>query len=121
MHIQIDTTMQDEATISITRNKNDFWFTCVDSDVIANQELSLMARYIFSVLCMIAGFGHRSCSPSNQEIAKIAGFSERTITRAIKELEAKGAIIREGRFSKDGQQISCITHLVGCPNTGETL
>ena len=112
--------MKDEV-IGITRDRTDFWFTCVDSDVIANKELSLMAKYIFSVLCMIAGFGHRSCSPSNQEIANIAGFSESTITRAIEELEAKGAIIRERRFSKYGLQISCIIHLVGCPSKGEAL
>ena len=107
--------------IEITRDSGDFWFTCVDSDVIANKELSLMAKYIFSVLCMIAGFGHRSCSPSNKKIAQIAGFSESTIANAIEELEAKGAIIRERRFSKYGLQISCIIHLVGCPSKGEAL
>ncbi|MBQ7544898.1 MAG: helix-turn-helix domain-containing protein [Synergistaceae bacterium] len=112
--------MKDEV-IGITRNRTDFWFTCVDSEVIGNKELSLMARYIFSVLCMIAGFGHRSCSPSNQEIAQISGFSERTVIRACKELEARGAIIRETRFSEDGKQVSCITHLVGCPSEEEAL
>ena len=105
--------------IGITRDRTDFWFTCVDSDVIGDKGLSSVAKYIFTVLCMIAGFGHRSCSPSNQELAEIAGFSERTIMRAIKELEARGAIIREPRFSSDGQQISCITHLVGCSSKEE--
>ncbi len=105
--------------IGITRDRTDFWFTCVDSDIIGDKELSLMARYIFAVLCTTVGFGHRSCKASNQEIANIAGFSELTIMRAIKELEDRGAIIREPRFGEDGQQISCITHLVGCPSKEE--
>ena len=105
--------------IGITRDRTDFCFTCVDSDVIGNKELSLMARYIFTVLCMMAGFGHRSRKVSNREIANIAEFSERTVIRAINELEAKGAIIREPRFGEDGRQISCITHLVGYPSKEE--
>ena len=112
--------MKDEV-IGITRDRTDFWFTCVDSDVIRDEELSLTAKYIFSVLCMLAGFGHRSCAHSNETVAKTAGVSERTLIRAYRELEDRGAIIREPRFSKDGQQVACITHLVGCPSEEEAL
>ncbi|MBQ7155497.1 MAG: helix-turn-helix domain-containing protein [Synergistaceae bacterium] len=112
--------MKDEV-IGITRDRSDFWFTCVDSDVIGDEELSITAKYIFSVLCMLAGFGHRSCSPSNETLATAARVSASTVKRAIKELEARGAIIREPGFSPDGQQISCITHLIGCPSEEEAL
>lgn len=107
--------------IGITRDRSDFWFTCVDSNVIRDEELSITAKYIFSVLCMLAGFGHRSCSPSNETVAEAAGISISTLRRGYKELEARGAIIREPGFSPDGQQISCITHLVGCPSKEEAL
>ena len=110
--------MKDEM-IGITRDRTDFWFTCVDSDVIIDKELSLTAKYIFTVLCMIAGFGHRSCMANNDAIAEAAGVSKSTVIRACKELEARGAITRESRFNEDGQQISCITHLVGCHSREE--
>ena len=112
--------MKDEV-IGITRDRTDFWFTCVDSDVIRDEGLSITAKYIFSVLCMLAGFGHRSCAASNEVVAEAAGVSVSTVKRACRELEARGAIIRESCFSNDGQQISCITHLIGCPSEEEAL
>ena len=47
--------MKDEV-IGITRDRTDFWFTCVDSDVIRDEELSLTAKYI-SLYCV--------CSPGS--------------------------------------------------------
>lgn len=91
----------------------DNWFTCIDNKVLRDRKLTFRAKYIFSVLCMIAGFGHRSCSPSNKEVADIVGVSERTIIRAYKELEARGVITREARINENGQGKS-ITYLIGC-------
>ena len=78
------------------RYSKDNWFTCVDSEVLGDTYLLPSEKLIFSVLCMIAGFGYRTCSPSIEEVADISGFSARTVRRVYKELEARGVIEREG-------------------------
>ena len=83
-------------TITGLRYSKDNWFTCVDIQVLGDKELLPSEKLIFSVLCMIAGFGYRTCSPSIEEVANISGFSVRTVRRVYKELEARGIIAREG-------------------------
>ena len=90
----------------------DFWFARVDIDVARDKELSITARFIFTVLCTFADKEKRGCWPSNETVAEAAGVSERTLLRAYKELEARGVIARESRF-KNGQQTSSYTHIVG--------
>ena len=77
------------------RYSRDNWFTCVDTVVLADKELSCTAKCILAILCMTAGFGHRSCSLSDEEAADIAGISIRTLHRAYRELEARGIIFRD--------------------------
>lgn len=94
------------------RSSRDNWFTCVDTVVLMDKELSQTAKLVFMVLCAIAGFGSRSCSPSNEEVADVADVSVRTVIRAYRELEARGVITRESRFD-DGQQVSSCTFIIG--------
>ena len=78
------------------RYSRDNWFTCIDTVVLADKELSYTAKCVFAVLCMVAGFGHRSCSLSDEEASDVAGISIRTLHRAYRELEARGIILRYG-------------------------
>lgn len=78
------------------RCSKDNWFTCIDIEVLCDEYLLPSEKLIFSVLCMIAGFGYRTCSPKVEEVAEISGFSVRTVRRVYKELEARGVIVREG-------------------------
>ena len=79
------------------RYSRDNWFTCVDTAVLADKELSQSAKIIFAVLCMLAGFGHRSCKPDDETIPEITGISADTLRSAYQELEARGVITRNGK------------------------
>lgn len=78
------------------RCSKDNWFTCIDTAVLSDEYLLPSEKLVYSVLCMIAGFGHRTCSPSIEEVADITGYSVRTVHRAYKELDARGIIAQEG-------------------------
>ena len=79
------------------RYSRDNWFTCVDTAVLADKELSQSAKIIFAALCMLAGFGHRSCEPDDETIPDITGISVDTLRSVYQELEARGVIVREGK------------------------
>ena len=79
------------------RYSSDNWFTCVDTVVLVDCELSHTAKCIFAVLCMIAGFGHRSCSPSDDYVSVTARVPVSTVLNAYQELEARGVIVRDGK------------------------
>ena len=93
-------------------NETDYWFARVDIDVAKDKELSITAKFIFTILCIFADKDKRGCWPSNETVADTAGVSESTLLRAYKELEARGVISRESRF-KNGQQTSSYTLIVG--------
>ena len=93
-------------------NESDYWFARVDIDVAKDKELSITAKFIFTILCIFADKDKRGCWPSNETVADTAGVSESTLLRAYKELEARGVIARESRF-KNGQQTSSYTLIVG--------
>lgn len=59
-----------------------------------DKELSPIAKYVFAVLCAIAESGYRSCSPSDEEVADLAGVAVHAILRAYNELEARCVISR---------------------------
>lgn len=94
------------------KNNADFWFARVDINVARDKSLSVMARFIFTILCTFADKDKRGCWPSNTTVAETAGVSERTLRRAYKELEARGVISRETRFA-NGLRASSYTHIVG--------
>lgn len=93
-------------------NETDYWFARVDIDVAKDKELSITAKFIFTILCIFADKDKRGCWPSNETVADTAGVSESTLLRAYRELEARGVISRESRF-KNGQQTSSYTLIVG--------
>ena len=93
-------------------NEADFWFARADIDVVRDKELSITAKFIFTVLCTFADKDNRGCWPGNETVAETAGVSERTLIRAYKELEDRGVIARESRF-KNGQQTTSYTLIVG--------
>ena len=101
-------------TITGLRYDRDNWFTCIDIAVMCDEYLLPSEKLIFSVLCMIAGFGYRTCSPSIEEVADISGFSARTVRRVYKELEARGVIEREG------EAIRLIGHNAPCYSEEES-
>ena len=94
------------------RTKEDWWFTCVDTEVLKDKELSVTARLIFTALCAFATINNRGCWPSNDTIAEFIGVSKSTVIRAYKELEARGVIARSDRFD-EGAQTSSYTRIVG--------
>ena len=78
------------------RSNKDNWFTCVDTEVLKDEVLSPEAKLVFSVLCMMAGFGYRSCDPADDEVADFADLSIRALYPVYYELEARGLISRTG-------------------------
>ena len=101
---------QTENTI---RTNKDFWFACVDIDVLRDKELSQSARFIFAVLCTFITINNRNCWPSNDTVAEAAGVSKSTVKRAYQELETRGIIERSTRFNDDSGQTSSYTRIVG--------
>ena len=77
------------------RYSKDNWFTCIDTVVLTDKYLSTNAKNVFFVLCMLAGFGYRSCSPTNEEVAEITCNSVNKVLWLYKELEDRGLIVRE--------------------------
>lgn len=95
-------------TITGLRCSRDNWFACIDIEVMCDEHFLPSEKLIFSVLCILVGFGYRTCSASIEEVAEISGFSVRTVRRAYKELEARGVIVR------DGEAIRLIGHNAPC-------
>lgn len=96
--------------ISGLRSSEDNWPTYVDTEVLSDETLSPEAKLVFSLLCMIAGFGHRSCTPYDEVVAEMADMSVRALYRAYYELETKGLICRSGYL------IQLIGHNAPCYN-----
>ncbi len=78
------------------RYSRDNWFTCIDKAVLTDKYLSTSAKQVFFTLCMIAGFGYRSCSPSDEEVVGITCNSVERLHHFYDELEDRGLIVREG-------------------------
>ena len=110
--------------IEIQRSSSDFWFACVDIDVVRDSSLSLTVRGIYSIICSYASITNRSCWPTLETLAKDAGTSKSTVQRALKELIDKGIIVRQDRFDEK-RQISSKILIVGfhasCYNEPETV
>jgi len=96
------------------RCDKDNWFTCIDIEVLSDDYLLSSEKLIYAVLCVIAGFGSRTCSCSIDEVAEISGYSARTVRRAYRELEARGVIAREG------EEIRLIGHNAPCYSEEES-
>ena len=97
------------------RYSSDNWFTCIDTVVMTDKKLAPTAKCVFAVLCAIAGFGYRSCEPSDEEVADLAGVSVRTLYRAYYELENRGVI------SRNEWTVSLIGHNAPCYSEEDAL
>ncbi len=95
------------------QQSKDFWWICVDFDVVMDTVLSSTARFVFTVLCRFASIQNRSCWPSNATVAGITGYSTRTVMRAYEELESRGMIARVTRVEKGKGKTSSLTKLIG--------
>ena len=95
------------------RSKKDFWFSCIDIDVVRDNNLSVTAKYVFTVLCTFVTVNNRGCWPSNDAVAEAAGVSVPTVKRAYKELEERGVIARSTRYNQGEGQTSSYTKIVG--------
>ena len=102
-------------TITGLRSSKDNWFTCVDTEVLGDTVLSPEAKLVFSLLCMISGFGCRSCTPDDKEVADMANISVRALYRAYYELEARSLICRSGKL------IQLIGHNAPCYSEEDAL
>lgn len=90
------------------RYSRDNWFTCVDTAVLADKNISPIAKCVFAVLCMSAGFGHRSLTPNDEEIAELSGISLQTLHKAYRELESRSLIFPyDGRIIINGHNAAC--------------
>ncbi|MBR0150236.1 MAG: helix-turn-helix domain-containing protein [Synergistaceae bacterium] len=81
-----------DTQVEITRDSNDFWFACVDIDVLRNKDLSPMAKYIFAVACTFASVMVGRYWPSIDTVANTANVSPREVMLAYKELADKGIL-----------------------------
>lgn len=95
-------------TITGLRYSKDNWFTCIDTVVLTDTELSVKARCVYAVLCAMAGFGNRSCEDTAMVAANLAGLSVQVVQQAYRELESRGVI------SRDAEGISLIGHNALC-------
>lgn len=96
------------------RSKKDFWFACVDIDVLRDKELSQTAKFVFAVLCTFVNVNNRVCWPSNETLAETSNMSKTSVIRALKELEERGIIQRFTRFEEnDKGQTSSYKKIIG--------
>lgn len=83
----------EDEVIEIQRNDNDFWFACVDIDVLRDNELSIESRFIFALICTFAStmVGRRWVDIDT--ITKLAGGMPRDMVKmTYLELERKGLL-----------------------------
>jgi len=97
----------------LIRSKKDFWFACVDIEVIRDKTLSPTTKCVFAVLCSFVNINNRACWPSNETVAETAGVSVATVKRAYNELSERGIIKRSIRKTPENGQITSYTVIVG--------
>lgn len=88
------------------RGQSDFWFACVDIEVIRDRELSPNDKAVYSVICSHVDVRSRSCPLKVQTIADEAGCAVRTAQESLKHLVSRGVLERAERFVNGKQQAS---------------
>ena len=94
------------------RGSSDFWFACVDIEVIKDRMLSTCDKAVYSVICVHVNIQTRSCPLRVKVIAEEANCSVRSVQESLKALVARGVIERAERF-EDGAQKASIYRIVG--------
>lgn len=86
------------------------WFGTVTGDVAHDPTISVTAKAVYLSLSIWRNQETNECFPSNKTIAAGLGVSERTVIRAIVELEQAGVVHRIPQF-RDGRQVNSLTVL----------
>lgn len=94
------------------RSKSNFWFACVDIDVLRDTLLSPFDKAVYGVICSHANVKTRVSTLSVSTIAKEASCGECTTQNCIKKLIERGILEREPRFV-NGRQVSNLYRVVG--------
>ena len=94
--------------ITGVRYSRDYWFVCVDTVVLLDEELSRTEKMVFTVLCEQAGLGSRLCKDDVEPVADILGIPVKVVRKSVSKLEAKGIIERfEGYIYLVGHNAPC--------------
>ncbi|MDR3165290.1 MAG: helix-turn-helix domain-containing protein [Synergistaceae bacterium] len=101
MRHESDTSLEFEA-----REQSDFWFACVDIEVIHDKSLNPCDKAIFAVICSYANVQTRQWVLKVQTIAETAGCGVRTAQKSLQALIDRGVIERTVRFENGKQQAS---------------
>jgi hypothetical protein len=94
------------------RASSDFWFACVDLDVIKDKTLSPCDKAVYSVICAHANVQTRSCPLRVKTIAEEANCSVRSAQESLKALAKRGVIERVERF-ENGKQKASFYKIIG--------
>lgn len=92
--------------------QRDFWFACVDIDVLEDNRLTPIEKVIFCLLCRYVNLGSRDCFPSIKKLAEKANCSEFSVKKALKRLAELGLIERQERFI-NGRQTTSLYTIIG--------
>ena len=94
-----------------------FSFTKIDNAILDDKDITRAARAVFSVLARHASQAtpdsFRTCYLYVKTIAKQAGYSERRVQYAFKELEKLGLIIRTFRRTSYNNNVSTLFTIIG--------
>jgi DNA-binding Lrp family transcriptional regulator len=88
------------------RKCSEFWFACVDIQVIKDKTLSPCDKTVYSVICAHADVETRTCSLRVKTIAEEANCSVRSVQESLKALVERGVIERTERFENGKQKAS---------------
>ena len=102
-----DTAIEFEA-----RGQSDFWFACVDIEVIRDKNLTPCDKAVFAVICSYANVQTRQWVLKVQTIADDAGCGVRTVQKSLQSLVDRGVIERTVRF-ENGKQKASSYRIVG--------
>jgi hypothetical protein len=94
------------------RDSRDFWFACVDIQVIRDRMLSPCDKAVYAVICSHVNVETRSCPLRIRTIAEEAKCSVRSVQESLKALVERGVIERMPRF-ENGKQKASIYRIVG--------
>jgi hypothetical protein len=107
--------MRNESDISIefdAREQSDFWFACVDIEVIRDKSLNPCDKAIFAVICSYANVQTRRWVLKVRTIAEDAGCGVRTAQKSLQALVDRGVIERTVRF-ENGKQKASLYRIIG--------
>ncbi|MDR3230136.1 MAG: helix-turn-helix domain-containing protein [Synergistaceae bacterium] len=102
----------DDASEFQRRASSDFWFACVDLEVIKDKTLSTCDKAVFAVICAHVNVQTRSCPLRVKTIAEEANCCVRRVQESLKALAERGVIERVECF-ENGKQKASVYKIVG--------